>query len=82
MKIEGRNQLKSLSLTLIRCALGFEGLYFSDQGLDCNWTLQDGGKGYKGVKEGARMGRTAQPCTSFGSSLGSQVTFSSQGKGY
>ena len=72
----------SLSLTLIRCALGFEGLYFSDQGLDCNWTLQDGGKGYKGFKEGARMGRPAQPCTSFGSSLGSQVTFSSQGKGY
>ena len=34
--------------------------YFSDQGLDCNWTLQDGRKGYKGVKEGARMDRTAQ----------------------
>ena len=48
MKIEGRNQLKSLSLALIRCALGFEGFFLSDQGLDCNWTHQNGGKVIKG----------------------------------
>ena len=82
MKIEGRNQLKSLSLALIRCALGFEGFFLSDQGLDCNWTHQDGGKGYKGVRKVLDWAGLPRPAPLLGSSLGSQVTFSSQGKGY
>ena len=57
--------------------LGIEGFFLSDQGLDCNWTHQDGGKGYKGVRKVLDWAGLPIPAPLLGSSLGSQVTFSS-----